>query len=187
MEYPFKKLVLPKELQSQKNGRLPDALLTKIDIGGKMWHWAAASFNLMNAEAKKADVKLVNIGDYRPYAQIESLFRSRYKTTDNGRVPQITRKFEDKTWYLQKGFSPAAAPDPTGKFGSNHGWGLAIDIDVNNGKVSSWLCKNAPTYGFYLQGSDPKSGEFELWHWQYCVGDDLPTPVANLMKFLASR
>ena len=42
------------------------------------------------------------------------------------------------------------------------------------GKCFDWLCANAPKYGFYLQGSDPKSPEFEAWHWQYVCGDKPP-------------
>ena len=57
----------------------------------------------------------------------------------------VTRTFEGKTWYLKKGKA-----------------------------CFDWMCANAPKYGFYLQGSDPKSKEFEAWHWQYCLGDATP-------------
>jgi peptidoglycan hydrolase-like protein with peptidoglycan-binding domain len=115
------------------------------------------------------------------------MFNDRYMTTDTGRVPQVTRKYEGKTWYLKKGKAPSAAPDPTGLKGSNHGWGLAIDLgyDVNGkltsmgGKCLEWMCANAPKYGFYLQGSDPKSKEFENWHWQYALGDASPDGSAQ--------
>jgi len=80
---------------------------------------------------------------------------------------------------------PSAAPDPTGKSGSNHGWGLAIDLAVEGKggqivalasakKALKFMCETAPKYGFFLQGSDPKSPEFEAWHWQYCLGDATP-------------
>jgi len=57
--------------------------------------------------------------------------------------------------------------------------GLAIDLNVTDKKVADWLCANGPKYGFYLQGSDPKSPEFELWHWQYCLGDKMPDGIAH--------
>jgi LAS superfamily LD-carboxypeptidase LdcB len=109
------------------------------------------------------------------------MFNDRYSLKDEGRVPQITRQYQGKTWYLKKGKSPSGVPGT-----SNHGLGLAIDLDVSNPKVAAWLCSNAPKYGFYLQGSDPKSPEFELWHWQYCEGDTLPKPLADAIKALAN-
>jgi LAS superfamily LD-carboxypeptidase LdcB len=146
-----------------------------------MWSWAAVAFNLMHAEAKKAGIKLQNIGDYRPYSEQLAMFNDRYMDKETGRVPTVTRKWQGKTWYLKKGKSPSGVPGT-----SNHGLGLAMDINVQDGKVGKWLCENAPKYGFYLQGSDPKSPEFELWHWQYCVGDKVPQPVQELMAALAA-
>jgi hypothetical protein len=179
VKYPYKKLVLPTALKSQVNGKLEAGLLAKISIGGHMWTGAARAFNAMNKKAVADGIKLINIGDYRSYQGQLAMFKDRYALEDGGRVPQITRTFGGKTWYLKKGKSPSAAPDPTGKKGSNHGWGLAIDLNVTNGKVAEWLCANAPTYGFYLQGDDPKSGEFELWHWQYVLGDVVPKVLGD--------
>lgn len=62
-----------------------------------------------------------------------------------------------------------AAPAPPCR--SNHGWGLAADINTPgnfNGQVYSWLTKNAHKYGFVNPpwakqgGSKPES-----WHWEY--------------------
>lgn len=189
MNYPYKKLALPTELKSQINGKLPDSLLAKVSIGGRMWKTAAVAFNAMMKEAETAGHTFMNIGDYRSFDSQLKMFKERYSLKDEGRTPQVTRKFEDKTWYLKKGMSPSAAPDPTGKSGSNHGWGLAMDLAVKNKagdmvnisaapKASTWICENGPRFGFYLQGSDPKSGEFELWHWQYCEGDAKPPALA---------
>jgi hypothetical protein len=179
MKYPYKKLVLPTALKSQINGKLEAGTLAKIAIGGHMWIGAARAFNAMNKKAVADGIKLINIGDYRSYQGQLAMFKDRYALTDGGRVPQVTRTFGGKTWYLKKGKSPSAAPDPTGKKGSNHGWGLAIDLNVTNPKVAEWLCANAPTYGFYLQGDDPKSREFELWHWQYVLGDVVPKVLGD--------
>lgn len=174
LQYPYKKLVLPSALAGQKNGRLHPELLAKIKCGGQMWGGAARAFNAMYDHAKRDGIVLKNIGDYRPYERILAMFHDRYAPTQTGRKPEVTRKFDGRVWYLKKGKAPSAAPDPSGKTGSNHGWGLAIDLDVTNGKTLRWLCTNAPTYGFYLQGSDPKSPEFESWHWQFVLGDKSP-------------
>lgn len=169
MEYPYIKLVLPKELEKVENGKLSTNQLTKVKCGGLMWSKAAHAFNAMFDAATKAGVKLQNIGDYRPFEAQFGMFKERYSTKDEGRKPQVTRTYDGKTWYLKPGMAPSSSP---GK--SNHGLGLAIDLNVTNPKTAEWLCKNAPDYGFYLQGSDPKSPEFELWHWQYCLGDKTP-------------
>lgn len=173
-KYPYKKMVLPKDLvdDSKCTGKLKEDELKKTKNGGRMWTWAAIAFNQMYVDAEKAGVKLQNIGDYRPYEAQLSLFKQRYAEKPNGRVPEVTRKWEGKTWYLKKGMSPCSTPGA-----SNHGLGLAMDINVTDKKVANWLCENAPKYGFYLQGSDPKSPEFELWHWQYVEGDNPPAEV----------
>lgn len=185
-KYPFVKLVVPTALKAYKNGQLPASLLAKVKTGGQMYAPVAEQFNKMYDAALAAGFKLKNVGDYRSFQGQLNMFMDRYTTTDTGRVPQVTRKYEGKTWYLKKGKAPSAAPDPTGLKGSNHGWGLAIDLGYDvNGKLTSmggacgdWMCANAPKWGFYLQGSDPKSKEFELWHWQYALGDALPNGSA---------
>jgi LAS superfamily LD-carboxypeptidase LdcB len=188
MKYPYKKLVLPKALNKQINGRLDKDLLARVNTGGKMFTTAAVAFNAMYDEAKKAGITLRNIGDYRSFDGQLAMFNDRYSLKDGGRKPQVTRTYQGKTWYLKKGKAPSAAPDPTGKRGSNHGWGLAIDLAVEDKKSQikalaadrkalKWMCVNAPLYGFYLQGSDPKSPEFEAWHWQYCEGDQTPAAL----------
>ena len=180
MIYPHMKLVVPSALKAHKNGQLPANLLAKVKTGGQMHAPAAVQFDKMYDAALAAGFKLKNVGDYRSFEGQLSMFMDRYVTEDTG--TGVTRKYEGKTWYLKKGKAPSAAPDPTGLKGSNHGWGLAIDLgyDVNGkltsmgGKCFEWMCANAPKYGFYLQGSDPKSKEFEAWHWQYCLGDATP-------------
>jgi peptidoglycan hydrolase-like protein with peptidoglycan-binding domain len=182
MTLPFIKLVVPTALKPYKNGQLPANLLAKVKTGGQMYAPVAAEFNKLYDAALAAGFKLKNVGDYRSFQGQLAMFNDRYMTTDTGRVPQVTRKYEGKTWYLKKGKAPSAAPDPTGLKGSNHGWGLAIDLGYDvNGKLTSmggacfdWMCANAPKYGFYLQGNNRASKEFEAWHWQYCLGDASP-------------
>jgi LAS superfamily LD-carboxypeptidase LdcB len=182
MVFPYIKLVLPSAFASHKNGQLPANMLAKVKTGGLMYAPVAQQFDKMYDAALAAGFKLRNVGDYRSFEGQLSMFMDRYQTTDTGRVPQVTRQYEGKTWYLKKGKAPSAAPDPTGKKGSNHGWGLAIDLGYEaGGKLQSmggacfeWMCANAPKWGFYLQTGDKNSKEFEAWHWQYCLGDKTP-------------
>ena len=186
MKVPYKKLVLPAVLNGQINGRLDKNLLAPVKCGGKMLKVAAEAFNDMYEEAQAAGVTLRNIGDYRSFEAQLDMFNDRYSLKDEGRKPQVTRTFEGKTWFLKKGKAPSAAPDPTGKKGSNHGWGLAIDLaaEGKKGELVSlggtkkaypWMLANAPRFGFFLQTDNTKSPEFEAWHWQYCEGDALPS------------
>jgi peptidoglycan hydrolase-like protein with peptidoglycan-binding domain len=182
MNLPFVKLVVPTALKAHKNGQLPANLLAKIKTGGVMYAPVAAQFDRMYDAALAAGFKLKNVGDYRSFDGQLKMFMDRYTTTDQGRKPQVTRQYEGKTWYLKPGKAPSAAPDPTGLKGSNHGWGLAIDLGYDvGGKLTAmggacfdWMCANAPKYGFYLQTADRNSKEFEAWHWQYALGDASP-------------
>jgi LAS superfamily LD-carboxypeptidase LdcB len=162
-KYPYKKLVVPAALQAVPNGKLSGKILRGVKCGGQMYVEAAEAFDRMYDQATLAGIKLRNVGDYRSFDAQLGLFKQRYSKTDHGRNPQITRTWEGETWFLRPGMAPCSTP---GK--SNHGLGLAIDLDVTTAKVLDWLCANAPTYGFYLQSDDPKSPEFEAWHWQYC-------------------
>lgn len=192
MKYPFMRLVLPSMLNGHINGRLDAKLLAKVKTGGRMLKPAAVAFNALYDEALRNGITLKNIGDYRSFDGQLKMFRDRYSLVDEGRKPQVTRQYEGKTWYLKKGKAPSAAPDPTGKRGSNHGWGLAIDLAVegkkgalvslgSDKKAVRWMCANAPRFGFYLQTDNPKSPEFEIWHWQYCVGDAVPAVLSGVM------
>lgn len=162
-KYPYKKLVVPTALQGVDNGKLSSKMLRPVKCGGQMWEGAADAFNWMYDQAIQSGIKLRNVGDYRSYEAQLQLFKQRYSLEDTGRVPKVTREWDGKTWLLRKGMSPSSTP---GK--SNHGLGLAIDLDVTTAKVLDWLCLNAPAFGFYLQSDDPSSPEFEAWHWQYC-------------------
>jgi LAS superfamily LD-carboxypeptidase LdcB len=161
-KYPYKKLVVPAALQGVDNGKLSGKLLASVKCGGQMWSGAAEAFNRMYDQAILSGIKLRNIGDYRSYEAQLGLFKQRYALEDLGRKPTVTRTWDGKTWYLKPGMAPCSTP---GK--SNHGLGLAIDLDVTTAKVLDWMCANAPTYGFYLQSDDPSSPEFEAWHWQF--------------------
>lgn len=184
-KFPYIKLVLPKAVEKVGNGNLTPAMLKGVKTGGKMWTVAADAFNEMYDAALAAGFKLRNVGDYRPVEDQMAMFRDRYDDKPTGRKPEVTRDYNGKKYYLKAGKAPSSTP---GK--SNHGFGLAIDLGYEvggkltsmGGKCLDWMCENAPKYGFYLQGNDPKSPEFEAWHWQYCLGDKArdgaPAPAA---------
>lgn len=176
------KLVIPPQLKKYGNGQIPRSELKTIRCGGEMWKWAAFCFDMMYDAAKKDGVVFRNIGDYRPLPNQERMFMDRYSPKPTLRKPRINRVYKGKVWWLKKGKSPSATP---GK--SPHGWGLAIDLDVKNPVTFNWLKKNASKYGFYLQNEDPKSKEYEAWHWQYCLGNKLPQVAKEaLAAFIAA-
>ncbi len=174
MKYPYKKLVLPKELTKVENGKLDAKVLNKVKCGGIMFHTAAVKFNEMYDAAIKDGIKFKNVGDYRSADAQLKLFKERYRLAEDRDwadkkkgilvdPDRVKRSYDGQTWLLRNGFAPCSSPQK-----SNHGYGLAIDLDVTNKKTLEWLCANAPDFGFYLQSDDPSSREFEAWHWQYC-------------------
>jgi LAS superfamily LD-carboxypeptidase LdcB len=183
--YPVIPLRRPEELVKTTNGKVPAKLLRKTKSGADLYTKAAVAYDALHDAALKAGFEFKSVGGYRPYERQLELFKDRYTTKDLGRKPQVTRKFEGKTWFLKPGKSPAGTPGT-----SNHGLALAVDLAVKTpkGLVSlgsvpkavNWLCANAPRYGFYLQVSDPKSPEFEIWHWQYCAGDSTPEALQGV-------
>ena len=165
---PVKKMQIPAELRKYGNGRIPDLELHDIIGGGRLWGQAAFWWNVMASEARKQKIDLRAVSEgYRSYARQEALFLQRYSQKPTGRIPEVTRRWNGVTWYLKRGMSPCASPGT-----SPHGWGLAQDIEVPT-RTYNWMCKNAPFYGFYLQGKSKlpngkPNPEFEPWHWQFC-------------------
>ncbi|WP_421734276.1 M15 family metallopeptidase [Cellulomonas sp.] len=63
---------------------------------------------------------------------------------------------------------------------SNHGWGLAIDLDQVSGYRSAqyvWLKANAMTYGWHhpTYMDEGGRGPHEPWHWEFGTSDDAGT------------
>lgn len=166
---PVKAIRLDTKLKGWGNGRLPDSALSSLRGGGRLYTPAARKYNLMYEEAQKDGITLRPVAaGYRSFAAQEALFFQRYSPKPTLRRPKVTRWYMDKKWYLKRGKSPSATPGT-----SPHGWGLAQDINVQDRKVFEWLCRNAPKFGFYLQGSKTlpngkPNPEYEAWHWQYC-------------------
>lgn len=48
---------------------------------------------------------------------------------------------------------------------SNHGWGLAVDIDILSGDQLSWMKQNFPIYGWWWAGGT--FGQVEDWHYEF--------------------
>ena len=129
-------LVIPSELRRFGNGRIPAARLGKVGIGNhRLYAPAAANFVKMRAAAKAAGINLTITDSYRSYAAQVDLARR-------------------KGLYSQGGL--AATP---GK--SNHGWGLAIDANVNSPATLRWMRNNAHRFGFY------ETVKREPWHWEF--------------------
>lgn len=122
-----------------------------------------------------------SVGTYRPYGVQLTMFRERYVSTPTLRIPPVTRRWNDKTWWLKRGHSPSAVPGT-----SNHGWGLAIDIADASGKRLEWMLGPHPLlspvvkYGFSWEvASGPNA---EPWHIRYVCGDDWPPAVEEALE-----
>lgn len=162
LPYPVKKWEIPEALKGYENGKLPANILRKIRGGGELWEVAAKDWNRLARAAKRDGVIVKNVSrGYRSYATQHVMFRLRYARKSTGRRPEITREWNDKTWYLRKGKSPSAVPGT-----SPHGWGCAQDIDHTDKRLFRWMCNNAPKHNFWLQAE--KGSPFqEDWHWHW--------------------
>ena len=186
---PVSRLIMPADLRECSNGELPASLLRKISPSGKMHHLAAQSWAVLQELAEKEGFKLVHVGDYRPYSQQLSLFKSRMKPYPNAKKnKQTVRTFEGKMWYLHNG-APVATPGT-----SNHGWGLAIDAAVKTrgkrGGVVSITTKPriAKRSGleFLLAEAESLGWSWELqsepWHIRYVAGNKIPVRLQELLS-----
>lgn len=117
-----------------ENGRIPQSRLSPLK--GHQGHFArpaaARDFLAMEKAMRRSLGHGLSVTDsYRTYEQQEALLYKR-----------------------EQGIMVA---DP-GK--SNHGWGMAFDLDVNDPAVLTWLRNHGAKYGFHeLDG--------EAWHWDW--------------------
>jgi len=132
-QYP--RLTPPAELVAFGNGRIPTERLESIGVGShKLYSPAAQAYRQMTADAAAQGVKIGITDSYRTYdSQVELAGR--------------------KGLYSQGGL--AATPGT-----SNHGWGLAVDLDLD-ATAQQWMRDNAASYGFVED--TPR----EPWHWAY--------------------
>jgi len=105
----------------------------------------ACAFNSMFDAAKKNGVKLLIDSAFRTVVRQEYLYHCYLtKSCNNGNL--------------------AAIPGT-----SNHGFGLAVDINQDNPGVYSWLKAHAHQYGFI------RTVDTETWHWEHRPGQP-PAP-----------
>jgi D-alanyl-D-alanine carboxypeptidase len=126
---------IPTDLAAYGNGKIPASALENVgDTGHKLWAPAAESLTRMMTDAKKDGVHIGVTDSYRPYTEQVDLARR-------------------KGLYSQGGL--AAKPGT-----SEHGWGMAADLDLN-AKALSWMKQHGADYGFV--NNVPR----ESWHWAY--------------------
>jgi D-alanyl-D-alanine carboxypeptidase len=128
---------IPTELAAYGNGKIPSSALESVgNTNHKLWAPAAESLTTMIADAKKDGVKIGITDSYRSYSEQVDVARR-------------------KGLYSQGGL--AAKPGT-----SEHGWGMATDLDLNS-KALSWMRDNGARYGFH------ETVKRESWHWSYRV------------------
>ena len=118
-----------------QNGRVPADALVPIGVGQhRLAAPAAAAFGDLQAAARRDGVTLGVTDSYRSYdAQVDVAQR--------------------KGLYSQGGL--AAQPGT-----SQHGWGLAVDLDLDT-RAQSWMRANGARFGFVED--TPR----EPWHWAF--------------------
>ena len=126
------------------NGEIPDSELQTLSFspGNKMNKKAATAMEEMN-KAYKAD---------------------------NGSDLTINEAYRDCATQIRyrKELGEKAAPAPPCI--SNHGWGLAADIEVGafGSSTYNWLKANAHKYGYvHPAWAEPGGRNPEQWHWEY--------------------
>lgn len=165
MKYPVKKLIIPEQLRNYPNGRIPEQFLAKSPLIGELYSGAAWWASVMVGEAKKAGITLKPISNgYRSYDRQYAMFMQRYSDKPTGRKPQVTRIWNQRTFYLRPGFSPSAAPGF-----SPHGWGVSQDWGVDKPQTLEWLRKNAPRFHWYWE-TQPDNPNWEPWHLIWVFG-----------------
>lgn len=128
--------VVPKQISDEgwfnkfENGNIPAKALVDIGGGNLLREDAAKAFRAMARAAKKDGVPLNVNSAYRSVEEQTSLWVNRFSNP-----------------------YPVAQPGT-----SNHGWGIAVDMDPN-----SWLFQNAGKFGFSTIPNDPV-------HWEYKGG-----------------
>jgi len=126
---------VPIELTKYGNGKIPAEALHPVGTTGhKLWSPAADSLTALMADAKRAGVNIGITDSYRSYAEQVDLAKR-------------------KGLYSQGGL--AAKPGT-----SDHGWGLAVDLDLNP-RAQEWMRANAAKFGFVED--TPR----EPWHWAF--------------------
>ena len=131
------------------NGEIPDSELQALSFSpeNKMHKKAATAMEEMNKAYKADNGSDLTINEaYRDCAT-----QAAYATPGNP---------------LYQGGNAADYPPCQ----SNHGWGLAVDINVGgfDSSVYKWLKANAHKYGYvHPAWAEPGTKKSEAWHWEY--------------------
>lgn len=184
MKYPVQKFVLPAELEKFPNGDLPAHLLSNCQPYGQLYWKAAAAWEAMLEAAKAEGLLYSHVGLGRPLKDQVALFQQRYSAKPTKRIPQVTRIYKGKTFFLKEGMSPAGTPGT-----SKHGFYCAADIAaVVNGKTISvgssqkhvdWLFLNAHRFGWSWEVAETSNPNFEIWHLICFDADNLPQTILS--------
>jgi len=127
---------VPAELAQYGNGRVPREALEPVGQGGhRLWAPAAESYKALVAAAHADGIDLTITDSYRTYDQQVQLAAEKGLYADGGL---------------------AAVPGT-----SNHGWGLAVDFNVNSPAALEWLKTNGHSFGFV------EAAKREPWHWEF--------------------
>jgi hypothetical protein len=132
----YGRMPVPESLAPFGNGNIPSDELTPIRQNGhRLYAPAAAAWDRM-VDAAAADGLELRITDS-------------YRSFEN-QVDLVRRK----GLYSQGGL--AAQPGT-----SNHGWGLAVDADVTDPAMLTWIRQHGHEFGWV------EAAPREPWHWEY--------------------
>ena len=132
----FGPMPVPEELAAYGNGQLPETTMEPVGQSGhRLWGPAAQAWRSAVDAARADGIDLTITDSYRNYDQ---------------QVDLVNRK----GLYSQGGYG--AVPGT-----SNHGWGLAVDVDVTQQRTLDWMRTNAYRFGFV------EAVPREPWHWEF--------------------
>ena len=155
------------------NGRLDSGLLVTIDGQGRQLQIGAA----LNWASIQAAVERTygwtpqlspGYTAYRTYDQQVSLFTQRYSQKNTG---VDYRYWNGKNWWRKPGYSSAATPGT-----SNHGLGVAIDVQGLGGFGSTKYNQFAAVAAQYDYNNAEGKRIGEPWHWVYTGANTPPAP-----------
>lgn len=126
-----------------QNGRIPASLMTEVASGHRLESSAAEQWSAMREAAAADGVNLSLTDSYRSYDAQVAVRRD-------------------------KGHVVATATPGT----SVHGWGRAVDANVNDPETLAWLRENAGRFGWVNPAWAQREGKsYEPWHWEFTGGE----------------
>ena len=127
---------VPPSLVAFGNGNVPATALTPIrQSGHRLYAPAAAAWDGLVSAAAADGVSIRITDSYRSYDQQVDLVKRKGLYSEGG-----------------LGARPGT---------SNHGWGLAVDADVNDARTLDWIRTNGPRFGYV------EAVPREPWHWEF--------------------